>query len=404
MNQLLPELFPTSAHARALGPNAIRNLLSLLQRPDVTSFAGGIPDPDLFPRDRVREAFRTATERGTTDVLQYGGSQGLGELREWIAQHMASHGVPCEAANILITSGSQQGLDLAARLLLDAGDTVLVSDPSYLGALQTFRTRGAVPASLEAERSDDRGVRAAYVVPDHANPTGATMTAPERRALLERAGTGRFAVLEDAAYAELRYDGADAKPPSILALDCEAAGSIEGTRTIYLGTFSKVLAPGLRVGWVCASRPIIDTLVRLKECADLLTSPLNQAIALDLVAGGFGQHVSRLRQVYGARRDAMVDALAARLPAGVTWERPSGGMFVWLILPAELDADHLLPVAVERFGVAFVPGRSFVPDASRGNALRLSFCQYDASRIGAGVERLGALLSEALDPPVRRAS
>lgn len=391
-------------HARALGPNAIRNLLALLQRPDVTSFAGGIPDPDLFPRDRVREAFLAATARGAPDVLQYGGSQGHGDLREWIAQHMASRGVPCEAANILISSGSQQALDLAARLLVDPADTVLASDPSYLGALQTFRARGAALASLDDARSDDRGVRAAYVVADHANPTGATMTAQERRALLERAAAGRFAVLEDAAYSELSYDGSDARPPSILALDCEAAGSIEGTRTIYLGTFSKVLAPGLRIGWVCASRRVIETLVRLKECADLLTSPVSQAIAFNLVASGFGQHVSRLRQVYGARRDAMADALTAHLPAGVSWRRPSGGMFVWLTLPPELDADHLLPIAVERFGVAFVPGRSFIPDASRGNALRLSFCQYDEARIGAGIERLGALLSEALDSPLRRVS
>lgn len=389
--------FAISAHAQALGPNAIRDLLALLHRPDVTSFAGGIPDPDLFPRERVREAFLKATERGTTDVLQYGSSQGHGDLRTWIAEHMASRGVACGPDNILITSGSQQALDLSTRLLVDPSQIILVADPSYLGALQVFRARGATLVSLNASSQGDHGVKMVYVVPDHANPTGVTMTVVERQNLLTRATAGNFAIVEDAAYCELSYDELDERPRSILALDCEVAGSIERTRTLYCGTFSKVLAPGLRIGWVCASRRIIEILVRQKECADLLTSPVNQAIAFDLVASDYGQHVARLRQVYGARRDAMVGALTACLPESVEWHRPRGGMFVWLTLPSWIDTDRLLLTAVERYGVAFVPGRSFVPDSSRSNALRLSFCQYEGARIGAGVERLGALFSEVLD-------
>ena len=393
----MSELFTISAGAQALGPNAIRDILSLLSRPDVTSFAGGIPDPTLFPRDRVREAFMKASERREPDILQYGSSQGLYDLRAWIVDYLATRGVACGPDNILITSGSQQALDLATRLLVDGSEPVLVSDPSYLGALQVFRARGAVLKSLDAVPVDDRGVRLAYVVPDFANPTGATMSHSERHELIRRAADGNFAIVEDAAYCELDYDGNDDRLPSILSLDCEISGSIERTRTLYCGTFSKVLAPGLRIGWICAAGHIVETLVRQKECVDLLTSPINQAVATELVSSGYGQHVEGLRQVYGARRDAMARALTAHMPNAVEWHRPAGGMFIWLTLPLRVDTDLLLPVAVERHQVAFVPGRSFVPDYSRGNSLRLSFCQYNEARIEAGIAQLGAFLSEELE-------
>jgi DNA-binding transcriptional MocR family regulator len=387
--------FKTSSSAEALGPNAIRDLLSLLQKPEITSFAGGMPDPAFFPRERIREALKKATQDAPLDVFQYGATQGHHDLRSWIAADMAERGVPCEPENILVTSGSQQGLDLSTRLLVDPGDAVMVSDPSYLGALQIFRARGAKLSTADQSIPEKSRIAMAYVVTDHSNPTGYSMTLGERENLLAKALSGRFAIVEDGAYCELGYDGGS-RAPSIMALDCRATGSIERTRTLYCGTFSKVLVPALRIGWICASRRIIDMLVRQKGCADLLTSPISQAATYNLLRDGFKEHVEELRRVYGARRDAMVSSLQKHVPRDIGWSRPAGGMFVWLTLPENLDADELLPTAMTRHLVAFVPGRSFIPNGLRKNCLRLSFCQYSEDRIVDGVRRLGELLNESI--------
>lgn len=381
----------------------IRELLKLLDQPDIISFAGGIPDPALFPAEAFRQAFAAglAPDRAGT-ALQYSVSEGYRPLREWIAGKMAKLGVPCGAENILITSGSQQALDYLGKLMISPADTVLVGWPTYLGALGAFNayepnydrldpTGNRTAEDFVSKAADNGGrVKFAYLSVDFANPTGETLDRAAREAVIDLADTMDIAVVEDAAYQTLRYDG-EAVPP-ILALEVARKGSIENCRTIYCGSFSKSLAPGLRVGWVCAAQEVIGRLVLMKQAADLHSSTLNQ-IVTDLVARDrFDAHVATLRQVYQARRNRMLAALRREMPEGVTWTRPEGGMFVWLTLPKQIDAAELLAQSLKTERVAFVPGRAFFADASNGNTLRLSFSCASEAAIDEGIRRLGALI------------
>jgi DNA-binding transcriptional MocR family regulator len=384
----------------------IRELLKLLDQPDIISFAGGIPDPARFPTDAFRDAFTQALSGDQAGAaLQYSVSEGYKPLRQWIADEMAKIGVPCEAENILITSGSQQALDYLGKLMISPADTVLVGWPTYLGALGAFNAyeptydrldpksnRAPADFAAKAEAAGGR-VKFAYLSVDFANPTGETLDRAAREAVIDLADTLDIAVVEDAAYQTLRYDG-DAIPP-ILALEIARKGSIENCRTLYCGSFSKSLAPGLRVGWVCAATDVIGRLVLMKQAADLHSATTNQIVTNTVARAQFDSHVAKLRQVYKARRDHMLAALTREMPAGVEWTKPEGGMFVWMTLPTQIDAADLLAQSLKTERIAFVPGRAFHADGSNGNTLRLSFSCADEAAIDEGMKRLGRLIRAA---------
>lgn len=395
-----------AARTGRMKASEIRELLKLLAEPDILSFAGGIPDPALFPTDAFRTAMQAAlTGPAAGAALQYSVSEGYRPLRDWIAGQMAAIGIPCDADHILITSGSQQALDYLGKLLLNPDDTALVTWPAYMGALGAFNAyqprydrldpHANRPAQDIAEAAQAAGgkVKFAYLSADFANPTGETLDRAGREALLDLAEALDIPVIEDAAYQPLRFDGEPVPP--ILALELARKGDLDACRTIYSGSFSKVLSPGLRVGWVVAARPVIARLVLMKQAADLHSPTLNQ-IATDHVARAiFTEHTAMLRRIYGARRDAMLAALARHMPHGVRWTRPEGGMFVWLTLPEGLDGADLLAQSLKTERVAFVPGRAFFADGSNGNTLRLSFSCADEAMIDEGMKRLGRLLRAA---------
>ena len=380
----------------------IRELLKLLDQPDIISFAGGIPDPALFPVDDFKEAFAETLTTQASAALQYSVSEGYKPLRDWIAGEMGKIGVPCTSDNILITSGSQQALDYLGKLMLSPNDTALVGWPTYLGALGAFNAyeptydrldpkgnRTAADFAAKAEAAGGR-VKFAYLSVDFANPTGETVARSAREAVIDLADEMDIAIVEDAAYQSLRYDG-EAIPP-ILALEIARKGSIEDCRTLYCGSFSKSLAPGLRVGWVCAAKPVIGRLVLMKQAADLHSSTLSQIATHRVASAMFESHTAKLRATYGARRDRMLAALARELPEGVRYTRPEGGMFIWLTLPEGMDGAALLARAIAEQRVAFVPGGAFYADGSNRNTLRLSFSCASEAQIDEGIARIGRLL------------
>jgi len=384
----------------------IRELLKLLDQPDIISFAGGIPDPALFPAAEFQSAISDILGGPRAEAaLQYSVSEGYKPLRDWIAGQMARIGVPCDADNILITSGSQQALDYLGKLFLSPKDTALVGWPTYLGALGAFNAyepeydrvdpRGNRSASDYTETASAKGgrVKFAYMSVDFANPTGETLDASTRQNMLQLATDLDIAIIEDAAYQSLRFDG-EAVPP-ILAMEIAQKGSIEACRTLYCGSFSKTLAPGLRVGWICGAKEVITRLVLMKQAADLHSSTLNQMAIADVAAKIFDDHVAKIRAAYRARRDAMLAALAEHMPKGVEWTRPEGGMFVWITLPKGMNGADLLAKSLKTQRVAFVPGSAFFADGSGQNTIRLSFSRADEATIATGIERLGALLRAA---------
>ena len=392
-----------ATRASRMKASEIRELLKLLDQPDIISFAGGIPDPALFPKAEFAAAFSDVLSGDqATAALQYSVSEGYKPLRDWIAAQMAEIAVPCTAENILITSGSQQALDYLGKLMISPKDTVLCGWPTYLGALGAFNAYEPSYDRLDPQsnRSADDyrqtalaaggRVKFAYLSVDFANPTGETLALSAREAVIDLADQLDIAIVEDAAYQTLRYDG-QAIPP-ILALEIARKGSIEACRTLYCGSFSKSLAPGLRVGWVCAGKEVISRLVLMKQAADLHSSTANQIVTHRVARDIFAPHVAQLRRVYGARRDHMLAALAREMPAGVTWTKPEGGMFVWLTLPKGMDGAELLAKSLQSERVAFVPGRAFFADGSNGNTLRLSFSCADEAAIDEGIKRLGRLI------------
>ncbi|MBU1277803.1 MAG: PLP-dependent aminotransferase family protein, partial [Alphaproteobacteria bacterium] len=334
----------------------IRELLKLLDQPDIISFAGGIPDPAYFPREAFAAAMAKATDVQAAGIsLQYATSEGYTPLRDWIVGYMARLGVTCERDNILITAGSQQALDYLGKVFIDKDDTVMVGWPTYLGALGAFNAYEPVydrldPADnrtpqdiLENANKNGGKVKFSYLSPDFANPTGVTLSVTERRAILAQAQALDCAIVEDAAYQSLRYSGAEVPP--ILALEMEETGDINACRTIYLGSFSKTLAPGLRVGWAVAAKPVISQLVLTKQAADLQTATINQIAVAEVARAVFDTHVETLRSVYGARLQAMLTSLSAHMPEGVSWTEPAGGMFIWVTLPKGMDGAELLKQA-----------------------------------------------------------
>lgn len=385
--------------AEQMTASTIREILKVTQRPDIISFAGGLPAPELFPLVEVRAATGAVLDRYGPAALQYSTTEGHPPLRAWLGDRA---GVP--AQNVQIVSGSQQGLDLLGRVLLDPGDLVAVENPTYLGALQALRPYGArfvaVPTDDDGISPDgldallaEQPVRLLYAIPTFQNPTGRTLSRERREALLDVAERHDLLIIEDGPYSDLRFRG-QAQPSLFELALARAGGDIESVRVISLGTFSKTLVPGLRDAWVLAPGAVIDKLVQAKQGADLHSPTLNQMIIAELVEEVLPRQIARVREAYGQRCAAMLAALAERSPAGVHWTRPEGGMFLWLTLPEGLDAEKLLISAVEA-GVAFVPGASFFAAPGEGaNTMRLSYVTVPEDRIRAGVGVLADLIDQ----------
>jgi 2-aminoadipate transaminase len=376
-----------------VGSSPVREILALTARDEVISFAGGLPAPELFDVPALRAAFAGAlADPSAARALQYSTTEGHAPLREALAARMRGRGLPTHADEVLVTTGSQQALGLAASALLDPGDVVLVEDPSYLAALQSFALAGAklvpVPAGddgpdLEALATlvAEHRPKLLYVVPTFQNPTGRTISLAGRERLAQLAGELGLWLLEDDPYGELRYDG-DPLP---------SLGSFPGAedRTLAVSSLSKVLAPGLRIGWVRAPEALRRPLTIAKQAGDLHTSTIDQMAAATVLAAGLDAHLERLRGTYRERRDALLAGLADALPAGSTWNEPEGGMFVWARLPDGHDAGALLTRAL-RHDVAFVPGAPFFAGTPDHATLRLSFTTYGPGEIAEGLRRLGA--------------
>lgn len=382
---------------RTLTSSAIRDLLKLTAQPDVISFAGGLPAPELFPIEAARRAADRVLGNVGAAALQYGPTEGIAGLRSWVAAQATAVGEPTTPDQVLITTGSQQALDLLAKTFVDEGASVLVEDPSYVGALQALalmRPRfvplasddvGPVPASLDESLA--AGAALAYLMPSFQNPTGLNMPTLRRRAIAEVVRAHPVPVVEDDPYGEIWFE----RPagPSLRSLAPDGV--------FRLGTFSKTLAPGFRLGWVVAPAEVIWKLAQAKQAADLHTSTFSQYVALDLVESGLlDDHLGLLRDVYGQRRDAMLEAMEAAFPRSAVWRRPSGGMFVWVRLPIGMDAAVILDDAMRRERVAFVPGAAFHACGGGDNTLRLNYTNATPDVIRDGITRLGKVLARHL--------
>ena len=393
------------------GSSVIRELLKLTEQPDVISFAGGLPAPEVFPLKEFREACNYVLDHFGPQALQYSTSEGYIPLREMIARHTARYSVEITAENILITSGSQQALDFIGRLFLNRGDYIVVESPTYLGALQAWNSYGAqyIPVRAdedgmivdELEAALRIGPKFIYILPNFQNPSGSTLSLERRHKLIEIADKYGVPIIEDDPYGQLRYEGEHI--PSVVALDSEFRGPNGchySGNVIYLSTFSKLLAPGLRLAWVIAPPEVIRKLVMIKQAADLHTASFNQYVAYEVGKGGFlNEHVKVIRAIYKERRDVMLEMMAEMFPREVTWLKPKGGMFLWGILPEGMDAAQVLKRAVER-KVAFVPGGGFHPRGGSDNTMRINFSYSSPDTIREGVTRLGITLKELIKETV----
>jgi 2-aminoadipate transaminase len=378
----------------------VREILKITQSGEIISFAGGLPAPELFPVQDLGEATRRVLEEQGQKALQYSTTEGYLPLREMLAQRMnARCGIRATADEVLITTGSQQALDLTGKLLLDEGDTVLCESPTYVGAisaLNVFSPRWVeIPTDDEGMDVDalqlrlencDR-IKLIYVVPNFQNPTGITWSLERRRRFAEVVMRHSVAVVEDNPYGELRFEGMPLPP--IKSFDTKG-------QVVYLGTFSKILSPGMRIGWLTAAKPLYEKYVILKQGGDLHTSTLSQMqVTAYLESFDMDQHLAHLRAVYRERRDAMIRALEKEMPRCVSFSRPAGGLFLWAELPAHLDARELLRRSLE-LRVAFVPGGSFFPKGNKENTLRLNYSNMPVSRIEEGIRRLAQAVREML--------
>jgi 2-aminoadipate transaminase len=390
-----------------MGSSVIRELLKFTEQPDIISFAGGLPAPEVFPVKEFQEACNQVLTDHGAQALQYSTTEGYLPLREMIARHNTRYSVRVTAENIMITSGSQQALDFIGRLFINRGDYIVVESPTYLGALQAWNAYGAQYISVPSDENGmimDKleealriGPKFIYILPNFQNPSGSTLSLERRQRLVLLADQYGVPIVEDDPYGQLRYDGDHI--PSVATLDSRYRNDNDGEYTgnvIYLSTFSKLLAPGLRLAWVIAPPQVVRKLVMTKQAADLHTSSFNQHVAYEVAKGGFlDEHVKTIRATYKERRDVMIEMMEEMFPAGVSWTKPLGGMFLWGILPENVDAAEVLKVAVER-KVAFVPGASFHPNGGGKNTMRLNFSFSNPDNIREGIERLGLTLKEAL--------
>lgn len=390
-----------SAGARRLSGSALRDLLKVSEESDMISFAGGFPAPESFPAEELAAASERALVEHPGVALQYGPTEGYRPLRAFVAERMASLGAPVELEQIIMTSGSQQGLDIIGKLLIDPGALVVVEEPTYLGAIQAwqpYRPR-YVALPMDSDGLDVEALarllesgerpRFLYVVSCFQNPTGITLSPARKQALIDLAIRHQMPILEDDPYSELYYSGE--RPPLLASLDVKASGSLHNV--IYLGTFSKLLAPGLRVGWMVAPQEITDKIVFAKQGLDLQCGSMAQAVAYEACRDGLlGRHIPGVRAIYRERRDVMLAALERDMPRGVSWTHPEGGMFIWLTLPEHVDCTDLLRAAREQH-VAFVPGSAFFPNGGGSNTMRLNFSHPTPARINEGVTRLSRAIA-----------
>jgi 2-aminoadipate transaminase len=381
-------------------PSAVREILKVAEQPDVLSFAGGLPAPELFPVEAIAEAYAETLASEGRAALQYSTTEGYGPLREWVCARLGRRGLHAATDQVLITNGSQQGIDLVARILLDPGDVVAVENPSYLAALQTFQ---GCEASFMVADSDDEGMdvdsleraiavhgapKLIYIVTEFHNPKGTTLSLERRKKLLRLAQTHRIPILEDNPYGELRFRGE--APPPLAALDDQGV-------VVYLGTFSKTLAPGMRLGWLVGPRELVRAATIAKQAADLHTGTLAQRAAARLLTKlDYDAHLTTLRRIYGERCLAMLGALEKYLPRGTRWTKPDGGLFVWAELPDAMSADEIFADAL-REKVAFVPGSAFFADAPKRQFLRLNYSNRPSELIDEGIARLGRVVARRLD-------
>ena len=400
-----------SQRAKKIKSSAIRELLKITQNPEIISFAGGLPAPEVFPVERVREASCKVLEKHGATALQYGATEGYEPLREMIARHTSRYGVKAQPENVLITSGSQQALDLIGKLFINSGDHVLLEAPTYLGALQAFNIYDAqyecVPTDDDGLRTDlleeplRSGPKFMYVLPNFHNPAGTTLTEGRRHELVLLADRYGIPIIEDDPYGQLRYEGEHLPP--LIVLDRENLRRDNGYsigNVIYLSTFSKTLSPGLRLGWMVAPPSVIAKLVQLKQGSDLHTSTFTQMVAYEVARDNFlDEHIKLIRKVYGERRDVMLHAMEESFPSEVTWTRPKGGLFLWVTLPEGMDCHELFDAALKE-NVAFVPGDCFY--SGNGYAVeglrhfRLNFSNAKPEQIREGIRRLGVAIKKQL--------
>ncbi len=395
-----PSLWKQARRSARLNPSIIREILKVTEQPGVLSMAGGLPAADTFPVEAVRAACARVLTETPREALQYAASEGFAPLREWVAAHLAERqGMVVAPEQVLITTGSQQALDLIGKVMVDAGAPVAVETPTYLGALQAFNPyepiyaplagdgEGPRPEAIAALPHDAPGTRFAYLVPSFQNPSGRVMPEARRQQVVAAAQAARLPIVEDNPYGDLWLDAA---PPPTLA-----ARWPEGV--LYLGSFSKVLVPGLRLGYLVAPPELYPKLLQAKQAADLHTPGFNQRVVHQIIQDGFlDRHVPTIRARYQASCAAMAEALARHMPEGTEWQVPSGGMFFWLRLPAGCDAMALLPAAVAA-GIAYVPGSAFYAQQPDARTLRLSFVTLSPADIADGVATLGRVLREHLD-------
>ena len=394
--------------AERVQPSPIREFLALAGDPRITSFAGGYPDPTLFPIDELHKIYDDLLTPDNASALQYAASDGLLELRALVAARLTADGMPCTADDVLITQGGQQGLDLTAKLFIDAGDVIVTERPTFLGELIAFNPcepdyrsvpmdeEGMDTGALEQVLRSTERVKLIYTVPDYQNPTGRTMSLARRRLLLELAEEHDVVILEDTPYRELRYEGE--RLPSIKSLDTTG-------RVVHLGSFSKILAPGLRLGWALATPEIREKLSLLKLAADTQNGTLNMRAAAAYLSGfDIDAHIADMLPTYRHKRDLMLASMAAHFPPGITWTRAQGGLFTWVTFPLRLDvAAFQRDVLIPRSGVIVVPGAPFFADHPEAHHARMSFSGIPDERLAAGIAAMGDLLAETLASTERAA-
>lgn len=383
-------------HIRA---SEIREILKLTQRPGLISFAGGLPAPELFPVKELIEINEEVLKNHSNQALQYGLTEGYGPLRKAIAKRMEKVHVKTHGENILVISGSQQGLDFTAKIFLDKDDVVLCESPTYLGAINAFKAYepkfvevetdkdGMVMEDLEKKLKENKNIKLIYVIPDFQNPSGITWSINRRKKLVELANKYDVVIVEDSPYGELRFEGEIL--PAVMHYDTQ-------DRVIFLGTFSKTLCPGMRIGWVAASKEILNKYILVKQGADLQSSTITQMeIARFMEEYDYDGHIEKIKEVYGKRRDLMMDTIKKEFPEGIKYNYPEGGLFTWIELPECIDTRKLALKALEE-NVAFIPGGSFYPNGGHENAFRLNFSNMEEDRIVEGIKRLGKVLKEEL--------
>lgn len=377
----------------------IRELLKLTQRPDIISFAGGLPAPELFPIEELKKISKKVLEENGTAALQYGPTEGYEPLREKITERMAKVHVNVTSDDVLITSGSQQGLDFSAKVFINPGDIIICESPTYLGAINAFKAyepnfievetddEGMIMKDLEEVLRNNDNVKFIYVIPDFQNPSGKTWSIERRKKLVELANKYNIAIVEDNPYGELRFEGEIY--PAIKHYDTEG-------RVIFLGTFSKIFCPGLRLGWAVADKEVLNKYILVKQGADLQSSTISQMeVAKFLEEYDIEKHIEKIKVVYKKRRDIMMKTIEKEFPKEVKYTYPEGGLFTWVVLPAHINGRELAVKILEK-NVAFVPGGSFFPNGGNENTFRMNYSNMDEERIGEGIKRLGIAIKEMM--------